>query len=135
MLILCLTFEFNFQLIIILVLYMKLCYIFTKRCPTKQHCDDAGTSPFPIRGVECELNIESEDDYLEEQHESEDDCVDDEDIPSTGVFIQHPNDPLSFMRVLDLDAMQAHEFLETWLVVILRAVNCVLEWNSMIGRL
>ena len=95
---------------------MKLCYIFNNSCLIKQHYNNGERSQFPIRGAQCGLNNESEDDYSEEHHESEDDCVDDdandEDIPSTGAFIQHSEDPPSFLHALDLDVMQALEFPE-----------------------
>ena len=60
-------------------------------------------SPFPIRGAECEImDSESDDDYLEGEHGAEDNGVDDDDdVPSTLAIIQHPEDPLSFMCVLD----------------------------------
>ena len=88
--------------------------IFTNNCAIKQHFNKAGLSPFPIRGTEeCEINEnESEDEYLEGQYESEDKGADDEDVPATGAFIQHPEDPPSFMRALNLDAIGVLEFLK-----------------------
>ena len=95
-----------------------MCYSFTNNCEIKQHFDEVELSPFPIRGIEeCEINDNnSKDEYLEGQHESEDEGADDnidvEDIPGIGAFIQHPEDPPSFMCALDLDAMGAPEFLD-----------------------
>ena len=71
-----------------------------------------------MRGVEeCEINNNnnnSDDEYLEGQHESEEegayDNADDEEVPATRAFIQHLEDPPSFMCALDLDAMGAPEF-------------------------
>ena len=68
-----------------------------------------------VRCTECEISSsESNGSYLakDDRVDDDDDNADAEDVLNTPIIIQHPEDPLSFMYALDIQAMHVPEFLE-----------------------